>query len=623
MDVVDERRCPSLASPLLGSNMNRDLYRWLSRVGLIVAALTCHLASDNVARASDDPVEDLRRTLSVGGPIEDSTAEALEFRKSKIQESVDRMRTIGQLRRALVLDEWKVDPNRVVSDGIRAVDLEMRRMVGDRLKASLEKMASTGNANARLAVANLISEMGPTVRAVDPGERGGYCRSLEPLIAKLCVDPDIGVRQEALRALGNINGNPNQVAGVFRRALEKESEVGPRRLAADGLQQMIKVTTHLQKRGQTATGVEATRKDLLDVLQTVAPVAAVGVSDADSEVRMLSLQAVQTAAQALAELLEVPEGLGRQNFPPAGRRLSANERARILDAYKQTEESLALIKPMLDSFRKEVNAYAAGLRDPQPRVRLAAARAFENLANARLRLVRRANSLPTLRDLKGEVELSPAEMMKQAEFLEPFLDNDLPQVSALMRDPDVRIRRAAVEIYEMLERQAQPGLEALIAALRDPDRIVRWTSARTLGYLEPEKAVPAILPLADSLKDPDLNIRIAAANSLEALASVAKDAVPALAETIRGGDIEARLSAMYALIKIGPGPARAAVPSLIETLSSHDPRAVKVACETLAEIGPPAAQALPALRRLIGHEDGEVRAWASEAILSILRSQEL
>ena len=54
-------------------------------------------------------------------------AGAIEFRRAKIQDAADRMKTIGQLRRALTLDEWKVDPiNQTVNENIRQVDTELR-----------------------------------------------------------------------------------------------------------------------------------------------------------------------------------------------------------------------------------------------------------------------------------------------------------------------------------------------------------------------------------------------------------------------------------------------------------------------------------------------------------------
>jgi HEAT repeat protein len=63
------------------------------------------------------------------------------------------------------------------------------------------------------------------------------------------------------------------------------------------------------------------------------------------------------------------------------------------------------------------------------------------------------------------------------------------------------------------------------------------------------------------------------------------------------------------------------VPDLIVAINGNEPRVTKVASEALADIGPAASAALPSLRRLIGNDDSEVRSWASEAILSILRNE--
>jgi len=167
----------------------------VSRLSIRTFLLGLALCLAAAEARAQDPVEDLRRTLAIGGPIEDSAPEALDFRRNKIQEAADRMKTIGQLRRALILDEWKVDPDRVVNEGVRVVDTEMRKMIGLRFIAALEKTARDGNSNARLAVANTIAEMGPTVRSIEPGEKGGFARGLEPLVSKLSQDPELGVRQ--------------------------------------------------------------------------------------------------------------------------------------------------------------------------------------------------------------------------------------------------------------------------------------------------------------------------------------------------------------------------------------------------------------------------------------------
>jgi HEAT repeat protein len=598
--------------------MNQHLcrIRWVNHAFLALAVFAC----GSFARA-DDPVEDLRRVLSTGSSTaEKSSPEALDFRRKKIQEAADKMDTIGQLGRALTLDEWKVESDPILNDPLRAVDIEMRRMIGLKLKKSLEAAAASDVPTARLAVANTIAEMGPTVRALDPDNRHGFSRSLEPVVAKLCEDPSLGVRQEALRALGNINGDPKFVTDVFRKTLKNDPKIGPRRLAADGLQQLIRVVNHFTKPGRANTAVTANRRDLLDVLEVIPPIAAIGVQDADSEVRMLSFNALQLAAQSLAELLEVPVGFARKNFPQPGRKLTVEERANILEAYRAAEQDLKFAKPMIEAFKKEMPTYAVGLRDLEPHVRLAATRAFENLGNARLRLVRRANNLPTLLDEKGEVERSPAELLKEADFMQPVLDRDMPQVILLLRDPDVRIRRSTAEALEVLEAKAEPAMAGLIQALKDPDRFVRWTSAKTLGFMPPDKAAAAIVPLAATLADSDINVQIAAAASLEALAGVGKEAIPALAEAIQKGDIEARQAALYALKAMPKDAINEAVPALIKCLRlADDPRAIGLACLILEQIGPPAAPALEHLQQLIGHSDADVRKNASAAILSIVR----
>ena len=228
-----------------------------------------------------------------------------------MKEAIEQMRTIGQLRRALVLDEWKVDPKRVINEPLRDLDVELRTVVGNRLTKMLKKAADRGDANARLAVANTIAEMGPTVRPLDPKDRFGYTRTLYPIVVQLTKDDDLGVRQEALRALSNINAEPKEAVRVFRETLQRDPQIGPRRLAADGLEQMVKVVNFLQSRGQAGSGVDATREDLLDVILAIGPVAAVALEDTDTEVRMLGLLAVEQSAQTLSDLMDTPKDYQR------------------------------------------------------------------------------------------------------------------------------------------------------------------------------------------------------------------------------------------------------------------------------------------------------------------------
>ena len=46
----------------------------------------------------------------------------------------------------------------------------------------------------------LVAEMGATVPSLEPTEPGGFARSLTGIMVGLARDPDLSVRQEAIRA---------------------------------------------------------------------------------------------------------------------------------------------------------------------------------------------------------------------------------------------------------------------------------------------------------------------------------------------------------------------------------------------------------------------------------------
>src|SRR5205085_668197 len=123
-------------------------------------------------------------------------------------------------------------------------------------------------------------------RSIEEGDRTGFARTLTPEVIQLTKDKDLGVRQEALRALGNIFPKPQDAVPVFKQALETEAP-GPKTLAATGLGQMIRVVNHLQKRGRSATGVEANRGDVLDTTVAVLGVNRLGLQDKEGDIRGL------------------------------------------------------------------------------------------------------------------------------------------------------------------------------------------------------------------------------------------------------------------------------------------------------------------------------------------------
>ncbi|MCI0680703.1 MAG: HEAT repeat domain-containing protein [Gemmataceae bacterium] len=579
--------------------------RWAS-IGLVVVI---GLAGAGSAGAAD-PVEDLRQALPLDD-VANPTEAMLTFRRNNLQKKIDALKSIGALRRALVLDDWRDNPGRSADLGIRRIDADMRRQVAQRLTARLEAEARGGPADNKVAVANLIAELGPNVRALAADDKkienkSGLGRSFLPILQVLIQDKDARVRQHALRALGNINPEPMQAGPLFGMVLKSDPSPGPRRVAADGLSQMVRVVNHLHRISPITATVTASQAEVLDALHEAIHHGAVGFRDADSLVRQRSVEAFQAAVETLNEL--VPKPLPRKAV--AGRPLTDKEQEDLAADTRETTRQLGGLRPVLAALRTHVAGLTALLKDTDSDTRQAAMETLRQLAMARQRIVQWVSTVPNV-----------AEQLAGADPLEGFLQKDLPVIAAVFNDSSssALLRKSATLFLMHLEERAAPAAQVLIAALGDPDRAVRWIAARTLAHVPPDKAAAGVPALAKMAGDVDVVLRIAAATTLEALGKHALPAGDALARAATFGDADGRKAAMRALVAIGPQAAPNVAPKLIEVLAQADadPQVLSEACHTLAQYGAAAQSAVPALRRLLGHDDSEVRLSASEAILAV------
>src|SRR3712207_3119394 len=91
----------------------------LRGVALAVLVMGAWAFPPNLVQA-EDPVEQLRQALplrldELGNP----SPATLKYRQETLQKRVDALRKIGELRRALALEEWRENPNQVVNKAIR------------------------------------------------------------------------------------------------------------------------------------------------------------------------------------------------------------------------------------------------------------------------------------------------------------------------------------------------------------------------------------------------------------------------------------------------------------------------------------------------------------------------
>lgn len=177
-------------------------------------------------------------------------------------------------------------------------------------------------------------------------------------------------------------------------------------------------------------------------------------------------------------------------------------------------------------------------------------------------------------------------------------------------------RRASLEAIESMGETGKVFLPQLIAALKDPDKFVRWIASRTLGRLAPAGARDALAGLICLLDEVDLDVRLAAIDAITSYGSAAASAVPELARRVNKGDAESRIAMMRALEAIG-AEAASALPELKPLLINLDPRLRAEAARVLGQFRGLARDFLPDLQRLLRDPDSEVRRTASAAIIFI------
>jgi HEAT repeat protein len=233
---------------------------------------------------------------------------------------------------------------------------------------------------------------------------------------------------------------------------------------------------------------------------------------------------------------------------------------------------------------------------------------------------------------QGEVRLTAARMEQAPELAPPprSLTTVADRIRTAMvnglRDPDVRVRLASLDVLESLGEAAAPAIPELVRALCDPNHFVRWAAARILGELAPHGAAEAIPALMRMLNErEDLSARIAATVAIGQFglkgAAEPAQAVDLLSRVLHHGDATFRLAVLGAIEAIGTD-ATPALSSVARALADSDPRVRAEAARVLGRFGSIAREALPALREVaLRDPDDNVRRAASEAVLAIDRQR--
>jgi HEAT repeat protein len=585
-------------------------------------------------------VEEVRKALRM--TVEDVAKDSadLKARKASLAKATQELRTVTDMYRALSLTEWR---DETLEPALAEVDREAREELAKRMEESLRRLLAEGSTTSRLSAAAFIGALGPGLR--ETGARTAMTRRLTGDLIKLTDDSELRVRDEAARALSNITPEPTEAAPALGKLLKAE-EVSLRRTAAESLINLIREDMQLVSgKGKSTTGVQSTWSDVLRTAAAVVPEATTGFTDSDAAVRRLCTEAVQEAAFTLYDYLFEPIKTART--PAVQDPLRSSEELRKPIPGERPNAAggeLEAVQNLTKILANHTMSLVGVLGDPDARVRLASRRALENMADARRRLEGHASApgtpipmrerLPApAREIKEpnkksatgagaeEAEAQAGEQPPVSEASQNLLRGirgPLEKLAAGVHDPDPQVRLVTLDVLELLGDNAIPVGGALVDALRDSDKFVRWAAARTLGKITtpllPDRAVPG---LARMLEDVDLDVRLMAATTLEHYGPSAKGAIPVLARTINRGDTEIRIAALKALQGIGTD-SLLVLPAITAALSQPDLRVRQAAAEVLGRFGPLAKEAMGPLQKALDDEDPDVRKAASEAILSIM-----
>jgi HEAT repeat protein len=378
---------------------------------------------------------------------------------------------------------------------------------------------------------------GRAIRAI--GFIGADARPAVSRLVRLLGDG--GVRMQCAEALGRI-GPParDAIAPLMKRATDPDPVFRAKVVEAIGLIDVPK-----QNGPQTGDGARPRRS-------SAAILAA--LRDTDPRVRVAAAHALRETAWSLPEtslrLVELfgdpaPEVRLQALGDLQGIELPPESQERILDVVQDTDPRVR--KASIDNIKFEqlgsdqfLAAVLKSLTDSDVNVRAAACHKLSGAGAKTLRadelghlavvfesslsLAKFAKAGDTLRSASGDAD--PTVRAAATTLLPIFKDEtaaSLPLVTARLRDPEPRVRRAAADALAGLGAAAKPATPQLADALADPDlsdtgeEVVSALAARALCVIDPEAKDTVARRLISALGDREETVRDRAFSGLDAI----------------------------------------------------------------------------------------------------------
>lgn len=386
-----------------------------------------------------------------------------------------------------------------------------------------------------------------------------------PTIANLLADPDVGTRRRAAISMAHLaaprDGKPSAMAGLPRQTRDIATAAVRAGLDDPDL--------------ATRSWAAAALLDLdVTALPQAVPVLLTGARTRGFDgAQMGALVRCGTPAARLAvEYLDEPQ---------------ANDRQAIIGCLGQFGDAA-------------LPALADGLHHSSPRVREAVLR---TLIHANWGSKIRAGIVARLRDPDARVRLAAAAALVAADAKRA--DTAVPVLAELAFNPEQDVRVEALGGLKQLGPAARPAVPALLRRVRSGDTDTRLAAAEALKQADRTTWRSFVPVFVTALKSESQWVRQRAITDLRDTGPDARAALSALRERFTDADAMNRVLAAEAVYRIDPAAVADAVGCLIAIVRDPTPggraphRHQRATIRVLDKIGPPARAAAPALVDLV------------------------
>ncbi len=409
-------------------------------------------------------VEQVRNSLN-------QLADGPEGRDARLKRAVQGLHTNRERREAFLLSEWR---DQQTDLAISTVDQKYRQELAQVLLREYKAVLQSGE---KAKIHLLLEKLPDFARQADESPLvANLVKELSGEITHLVKQGPAETRRMALITLVKTHADAELMLPLFTQ-LARDNQPELRLAAADGVDTLM----NLQLSGNYAKGnnqpAHQRRESASAQTAKLVPLALQSLKDPQTHIRIMSSDSLRTSAILLSSLISDP------NQSLAG--VDPAELRRMI----QTE--WVELDPLFQAWAKALPSLGAGLVDRQPQVRLNCQRTLDELAAVR------------------------AKRQKQNEILGLELPDSLanpirsviPTLVEALRDPDIRVRRAAIDVLEALGVLAMTAAPSLQISLDDSDSFVRWAAIRALAAMGPDVLRQSKEKIQSMSNDPDPDVR--------------------------------------------------------------------------------------------------------------------